>query len=155
MIRLPWDKALVVLTQLAWWLRWPKQPLVSLDITALAFCLTFFAVPLLSIRPCRELAAEVAGCLLVVAGTERGGLLAEEAFFRGLLQSQLIRWFGACRNHRRDPRLRRAALLVNPGYALLAGIAGLGYGMVPAPSAGVVPGGAAARPRSTPCTSSC
>ena len=45
---------------------------------------------------CRELAAEVAGCLLVVAGTERrGGLLAEEAFFRGLLQSQLIRWFGA------------------------------------------------------------
>ncbi|MCC0404986.1 hypothetical protein LJG46_32865, partial [Pseudomonas aeruginosa] len=38
MIWLPWDKALVALTLLAWWLRRPKQPLVSLDITALAFC---------------------------------------------------------------------------------------------------------------------
>ena len=156
MIWLPWDKALVALTLLAWWLRRPKQPLVSLDITALAFCLTFFGAAAVDHDQCRELAAEVAGCLLVVAGTERrGGLLAEEAFFRGLLQSQLIRWFGAWPGII-VATLAYAALhlLVNPVYALLAGIAGLGYGMV-LHFSGRLSWRCCCTLRSTPCTSSC
>ncbi len=133
MIWLPWDKALVALTLLAWWLRRPKQPLVSLDITALAFCLTFFVVPLLSImtnaaswQP--KWPDAFWWWLVLNVGVVS---LAEEAFFRGLLQSQLIRWFGAWPGII-VATLAYAALhlLVNPVYALLAGIAGLGYGMV-------------------------
>ncbi len=120
-------------TLLAWWLRRPKQPLVSLDITALAFCLTFFAVPLLSImtnaaswQP--KWPDAFWWWLVLNVGVVS---LAEEAFFRGLLQSQLIRWFGAWPGII-VATLAYAALhlLVNPVYALLAGIAGLGYGMV-------------------------
>ncbi len=133
MIWLPWDKALVALTLLAWWLRRPKQPLVSLDITALAFCLTFFVVPLLSImtnaaswQP--KWPDAFWWWLVLNVGVVS---LAEEAFFRGLLQSQLIRWFGAWPGII-VATLAYAALhlLVNPVYALLAGIGGLGYGMV-------------------------
>lgn len=133
-LRLSWDKALVGVALLAWWLRREPVPVEkrSPDIAALAIVTTLFAVPLLA----------VAGGLVVWGPKWPPGFwlwmlvnvcvisLTEEAFFRGLLQSELVRRFGALFGV-----LASSVLFglvhwpINPLFAVVAGIAGLGYGL--------------------------
>ncbi|MEE9102103.1 MULTISPECIES: CPBP family intramembrane glutamic endopeptidase [Pseudomonas] len=133
-LRLSWDKALVGITLLAWWLRRTSDPeqKPSPDFAAIAIVTTLFAVPLVA----------VAGGLVVWNPKWPPGFwlwmlvnvcvisLTEEAFFRGLLQSELVRRFGALFG------VAAASILfglvhwpINPLFAVVAGIAGLGYGL--------------------------
>ncbi|MFV3304530.1 lysostaphin resistance A-like protein [Pseudomonas sp. NY15181] len=133
-LRLSWDKALVGVTLLAWWLRRTPVPEEkrSPDFAAIAIVTTLFAVPLVA----------VAGGLVVWNPKWPPGFwlwmlvnvcvisLTEEAFFRGLLQSELVRRFGA------PFGVAASSILfglvhwpINPLFAVVAGIAGLGYGL--------------------------
>jgi len=132
-LRLSWDKLLLGLALLAWWLGQHStatcQPGKALGVAVL----TLLAVPPL---------AMVLGLvgwqpkwpdglwlwLVVNLGVT---VLAEELLFRGLLQTRLVRWLGAW------PGLLLTALLfgavhapLSPLFAVLAGIAGLGYGLL-------------------------
>ncbi|AGI25039.1 CPBP family intramembrane glutamic endopeptidase [Pseudomonas sp. MT3] len=133
-LRLSWDKALVGVTLLAWWLRRAPMPEEkhSPDFAAIAIVTTLFAVPLVAVAcglvvwnpkwpPGFWLWMLVNVCVIA---------LTEEAFFRGLLQSELVRRFGAVFG------VAASSLLfgmlhwpINPLFAVVAGIAGLGYGL--------------------------
>ncbi|KJJ99922.1 peptidase [Pseudomonas sp. 21] len=133
-LHLSWDKALVGATLLAWWLRRDPVPEEkrSPDFAAIVIVTTLFAVPLVA----------VAGGLVVWNPKWPPGFwlwmlvnvcvisLTEEAFFRGLLQTELVRRFGAVAG------VAAASVLfgmvhwpINPLFAVVAGIAGLGYGL--------------------------
>lgn len=133
-LRLSWDKALVGITLLAWWLRREPVPTEkrSPDFAAIAIVTTLFAVPLVA----------VAGGLVVWNPKWPPGFwlwmlvnvcvisLTEEAFFRGLLQSELVRRFGALFGVAVSSVLFGLVHWpINPLFAVVAGIAGLGYGL--------------------------
>lgn len=131
-LRLSWDKSLLGLTLLAWWLGQPRQPVRAWSIALLACVVTLLTVPLLA------LALGLVGWqpkwpdglllwLLVNLGV---AVLAEELLFRGLLQPVLIRRFGAWPGLLVCAALFGAAHLpFSPLFALLAALAGLGYGL--------------------------
>ncbi len=131
-LRLSWDKLLLGTTLLAWWLGRPPRPTIS-RIRAVQVCaLTLLAVPSLAMA-----VGLVAwqpkwpeGLLLWLAVNLGVVVLAEELLFRGVLQSALVQRLGAW------PGLLLTALLFggahlpfSPLFALLATLAGLGYGL--------------------------
>lgn len=132
-LRLSWDKLLVGLTLLAWWLGQAhaadRRPLLA----GAAALTTLIAVPLLA------LAIDVVdwqpkwpdGLWLWLAVNLGVAVLAEELLFRGLLQTRLIAWLGVY------PGILLTALLFgaahipfSPLFALVAGVTGLGYGLL-------------------------
>jgi membrane protease YdiL (CAAX protease family) len=131
-LRLSWDKLLVGMTLLAWWLGRPAQPAPSVQRAWLSVLATLLLVPLLALglglvgwQPkWPTLIWEWLAVNLLVT------VLAEELVFRGLLQPALVSWLGT-----RNGILLTAALFgavhlpFSPLFAVLAGLAGLGYGL--------------------------
>jgi len=135
---LPWqlrispDKAMVAALLLAWWLGQPRMDWRSIRLPLLASGACLILVPLLA------LASGVLGWqpkwpalflpwLLVNLGIT---CLAEELIFRGLLQSELVRRFGAAIGIGLATAVFGAAHLpAGFGFAGLATLAGLGYGL--------------------------
>jgi membrane protease YdiL (CAAX protease family) len=133
-LRLSWDKLLVGLSLLAWWLGQADSPLNRLQPRHLGavVLLTLTGVPLLALQlgvvawqP--KWPQDLWLWLAVNLGVT---VLAEELLFRGLLQTRLIAWLGVW------PGIALTALLFgavhapfSPLFALVAGVAGLGYGL--------------------------
>ncbi|HSC84490.1 MAG TPA: CPBP family intramembrane glutamic endopeptidase [Pseudomonas sp.] len=132
-LRLSWDKLLVGLTLLAWWLGQPLQAARHNRLTLLIALLTLLSVPLLA------LALGLVGWqpkwpdsfwpwLALNLGV---AVLAEELLFRAWLQPMLVSRLGAPAGLLLTALLFGAAHLpFSPLFALVAGIAGLGYGLV-------------------------
>lgn len=131
-LRLSWDKALAGVTLLAWWLRRPPLAGASPDYAGIAVVATLFAVPLLA----------AASGLVVWKPKWPDGLwiwllvnfaviaLTEELIFRGLLQTSLVERLGAPAGIVISSLLFGLAHLPFSGqFAVVAGIAGLGYGL--------------------------
>ncbi|MDH4608007.1 CPBP family intramembrane metalloprotease [Pseudomonas sp. BN102] len=131
-LRLSWDKLLVGMALLAWWLGRPAQPAPSPHRAWIVVLATLLLVPLLAMglglvgwQPkWPALIWEWLAVNLLVT------VLAEELVFRGLLQPALVSRLGA-----RNGILLTAALFgavhlpFSPLFAVLAGLAGLGYGL--------------------------
>ncbi|WP_457787399.1 CPBP family intramembrane glutamic endopeptidase [Pseudomonas sp. PL-6] len=131
-LRLSWDKLLLGATLLAWWLGQRRAPTLSRSRAGWACLATLLAVPTLA------LALGMAGwqpkwpdgLLLWLAVNLGVAVLAEELLFRGLLQRALIQRLGAWPGLLLTAALFGAAHLpFSPLFALVAGIAGLGYGL--------------------------
>lgn len=131
-LRLSWDKALVGATLLVWWLRRPAPASGSMDYASIVAVFTLFAVPMLAI----------ASGLVVWKPKWPEGLwiwmlmnltvisLTEECIFRGLLQTVLVQRFGALVGILVASVLFGLVHLPFSGkFALVAGVAGLGYGL--------------------------
>ncbi|MCY1401976.1 CPBP intramembrane metalloprotease [compost metagenome] len=132
-LQLSWDKALVGVTLLAWWLRRPRpsEP-ASTDFATLTVVTTLFAVPLLAVASGMVVwnPKWPEGFWLWMAVNLGVISLAEEAVFRGLLQTMLVQRLGPFGG------VFAASVLfglvhfpISPLFALVAGIAGLGYGL--------------------------
>ncbi|PAU64004.1 CPBP family intramembrane glutamic endopeptidase [Pseudomonas indica] len=131
-VRLGWDKLLVGLTLLAWWLGQPKPHSENLRLGYGAMAATLLAVPLLALalglvgwQP--KWPDELPVWLAVNLGVT---VLMEELLFRAWLQRSLIARFGEW------PGLLLGGVLFgavhlpfSPPFALVAGVAGLGYGL--------------------------
>ncbi|MDP2245067.1 CPBP family intramembrane glutamic endopeptidase [Pseudomonas sp.] len=132
-VRLSWDKLLVGLTLLAWWLGQPHMRATQPQRAWAVALLTLAGVPLLA------LALDLVGwqpkwpeeLWLWLAVNLGVAVLAEELLFRGLLQTRLVSWLGIW------PGILLTALLFgavhapfSPLFAIVAGVAGLGYGLV-------------------------
>jgi membrane protease YdiL (CAAX protease family) len=132
-LRLSWDKLLVGVALLAWWLgqKHPSKPLsTGVWLTA---GLTLVGVPLLA------LALGLVGwqakwppqLWLWLAVNLGVAVLAEELLFRGLLQTRLVSWLGAWAGIGLTALLFAAVHVpFSPLFAVVAGIAGLGYGLI-------------------------
>ncbi|MCE5363015.1 CPBP family intramembrane glutamic endopeptidase [Pseudomonas anguilliseptica] len=132
-LRLSWDKLLVGVTLLAWWLGQPAANRPQTYRVWLTAALTLLAVPVLAMgvglvgwQP--KWPSELWLWLAVNLGV---AVLAEELLFRGLLQRYLVSWLGAW------PGIGLTTLLFaavhipfSPLFAMLAGVAGLGYGLI-------------------------
>ena len=131
-LRLSWDKALVGATLLAWWLGRQERPSGN-GSNALPI-----AILTLVLAPC------LAGLLGVVAWQPKWppglltwllvnlgvAVLAEELLFRGLLQPALVQRLGQWPGLLLTAALFGAAHLpFSPSFALVAMLAGLGYGL--------------------------
>ena len=132
-LRIAWDKLLVGMTLLAWWLGTPHQPAAASARPWLIALATLLLVPLLGLAiglvdwqpkwPAILWEWLVVNLLVTV--------LAEELVFRGMLQAQLVSWLGTRRGVPLTALLFGAVHLpFSPLFALVAGIAGLGYGLV-------------------------
>jgi len=132
-LRLSWDKLLVGVTLLAWWLgqKTPNKPLsTGVWLTA---ALTLLGVPLLALalglvgwQP--KWPAQLWLWLAINLGV---AVLAEELLFRGLLQGRLVNWLGTRAGIGLTALLFAAVHLpFSPLFAVVAGIAGLGYGLI-------------------------
>lgn len=131
-LRLAWDKWLLGLCLLVWWLGRPRAPTLSPQLALSAAALTLVAVPLFA------LALGLVGWqpkwptalwqwLLINLFVS---VLAEELLFRGWLQSLLVERLGAAIGIALTALLFGAAHLpFGVAFALLAGISGLGYGL--------------------------
>ncbi len=132
-LRLSWDKLLVGVTLLAWWLgkNVPSQP----PRRALGWVagLTLLGVPVLA------LALGLVGwqpkwppqLWLWLAVNLGVTVLAEELLFRGLLQHHLVNWLGAWQGITLTALLFAAVHVpFSPLFAVVAGLAGLGYGLI-------------------------
>lgn len=132
-LRLSWDKLLAGLTLLAWWLGQPAQAPRQPRLVLAVALLTLLLVPLLALtlglvgwQP--KWPASLWTWLALNLGV---AVLAEELLFRAWLQPLLIARLGAW------PGLVLTALLFgaahlpfSPSFALVATVAGLGYGLV-------------------------
>lgn len=132
-LRLSWDKWLMGLTLLAWWLGQPRTAAKQPSRVAPLFILTALMVPALALalglvawQP--KWPTLLWPWLAINLGV---AVLAEELLFRGLLQPWLIRLLGTW------PGLLLTALLFgavhvpfSPLFAMVAAVAGLGYGLV-------------------------
>jgi membrane protease YdiL (CAAX protease family) len=131
-LRLSWDKLLLGLTLLAWWLGRPQRPAVNPRLAALAGLITLLAVPLAA------LALGLVGWqpkwpqqlwLWLVVNLE--SVLAEELLFRAWLQQALVARLGTFGGLIGIALLFGAAHLpFSSLFALVALLAGLGYGLV-------------------------
>lgn len=131
-LRLSWDKLLLGTALLAWWLGQPSRPVISPARVLWVCLLTLLAVPVLAIA--LGLVAWQPkwpeGLLLWLLVNLGVAVLAEELLFRGVLQPALVQRFGAW------PGLLLTAALFGAVhlpfsllFALLASLAGLGYGL--------------------------
>jgi hypothetical protein len=132
-VRLSWDKLLVGLTLLAWWLGQTHMRATRPQRAWAVALLTLAGIPLLALA--LDLVAwqpkwpeQLWLWLAVNLGV---AVLAEELLFRGLLQTRLVGWLGIW------PGILLTALLFgavhapfSPLFAVVAGVAGLGYGLV-------------------------
>ena len=132
-LRLSWDKLLLGLTLLAWWLGQPSRPTIHHRLAALAGLLTLLAVPLAA------LALGLVGwqpkwpqqLWLWLAVNLGVAVLAEELLFRAWLQPALVARLGTVAGLIATALLFGAAHLpFSPLFALVAVLAGLGYGLV-------------------------
>jgi uncharacterized protein len=132
-LRLSWDKLLVGLTLLAWW--WGQKSTVKPLSTTLwlTIALTLLGAPLLA------LSLGLVGwqvkwpqdLWLWLAVNLGVAVLAEELLFRGLLQTRLVRWLGVVPGVGLTAALFAAVHLpFSPLFAVIAGFAGLGCGLV-------------------------
>ncbi|MBV2131846.1 CPBP family intramembrane metalloprotease [Pseudomonas sp. MAP12] len=132
-VRLHWDKLLLGATLLAWWWRRPRPPQARPLPAWRCALATLLAVPALALalgvvawqpKWPAELAVWLAVNLAVTA-------LAEELLFRGLLQGALVARLGAARGIGLGAALFGLAHApFSLPFALVAGVAGLGYGWV-------------------------
>lgn len=133
LLRLSWDKLLVGCTLLAWWLGLPPRPAPRPALIAPIFIATLLAVPGLALA--LEVVAwqpkwpTLLGAWLAI--NLAVAVLAEELLFRGLLQARLVARLGVW------PGVVLTALLFgaahmpfSPTFAVVAAVAGLGYGLV-------------------------
>ena len=132
-LRLSWDKLLVGVTLLAWWLGQPRLSKAISPRVWLTAASTLLGVPLLA------LALGLVGWqpkwppglwlwLMVNLGVT---VLAEELLFRGLLQTRLVNWLGAWQGIGLSTLLFAAVHIpFSPLFAVVAGVAGLGYGLM-------------------------
>lgn len=132
-LRLSWDKLLVGLTLLAWWLG--RQPASCGRSPRRAWLVVLATLPLV---PALALGTGLVGwqpkwpdmIWAWLAINLLATVLAEELVFRGLLQPALVSRLGA-----RQGVLLTAAIFgavhlpFSPLFALVAGLAGLGYGL--------------------------
>lgn len=131
-LRLSWDKLLLGTALLAWWLGQSCKPVIS-PARALWVCLlTLLAVPVLAIA--LGLVAWQPkwpeGLLLWLLVNLGVAVLAEELLFRGVLQPALVQRFGAWPGLLLTAALFGAVHLpFSPLFAVLASLAGLGYGL--------------------------
>ncbi|AVO55301.1 CPBP family intramembrane glutamic endopeptidase [Ectopseudomonas mendocina] len=132
-LRLSWDKLLLGTALLAWWLGQPSRPVIS-PARALWVCLlTLLAVPVLAIA-----VGLVAwqpkwpeGLLLWLLVNLGVAVLAEELLFRGVLQPALVQRLGSWPGLLLTAAIFGAVHLpFSPLFAMLATLAGLGYGLV-------------------------
>lgn len=131
-LRLSWDKALVGLTLLAWWAgrhspaRGDWRRALPIGITTLLLTpLAAWAVGVVAWQP-----KWPDGLLLWLAINLGVAVLAEELLFRGLLQPALIARLGTWPGLLLTAALFGAAHLpFSPTFALVATLAGLGYGI--------------------------
>ncbi|WP_137972599.1 CPBP family intramembrane glutamic endopeptidase [Pseudomonas sp. F(2018)] len=132
-LRLSWDKLLLGLTLLAWWLGQPSRPTIHRRLAALAGLITLLAVPLAA------LALGLVGwqpkwpqqLWLWLAVNLGVAVLAEELLFRAWLQPALVARLGTVAGLIATALLFGAAHLpFSPLFALVAVLAGLGYGLV-------------------------
>lgn len=132
-LRLSWDKLLVGVTLLAWWLgqKTPSKPLsknvwFTAALTLLGVPLMALALGLVGWQP-----KWPDGLWLWLAVNLGVAVLAEELLFRGLLQRQLVSWLGAWAGIGLTTLLFAAVHLpFSPLFAVVAGVAGLGYGLI-------------------------
>nr|WP_286948478.1 CPBP family intramembrane glutamic endopeptidase [Pseudomonas sp. UBA6718] len=132
-LRLSWDKLLLGLILLAWWLSRARPLARHGGLAALIGVATLLLVPLLA------MALGVVGwqpkwpqqLWLWLAVNLGVAVLAEELLFRAWLQPVLVARLGAARGIALTALLFGAAHLpFSPLFALVAGVAGLGYGLV-------------------------
>lgn len=132
-LRLSWDKLLLGMTLLAWWLGQARHPAPQSRLAWLAAGLTLVAVPLLA------LALGLVGwqpkwpdgLWLWLAVNLGVAVLAEELLFRAWLQPLLCARLGGAGGIGLTALLFGAAHIpFSPLFALVATLAGLGYGLV-------------------------
>lgn len=131
-LRLSWDKLLLGTALLAWWLGQRRERSISPSHARLACAATLLAVPLSAL-----VMGLVAwqpkwpdGLLLWLAVNLGVAVLAEELLFRAVLQRALIRRLGTWPGLLLSAALFGVAHLpFSPLFALVAGVAGLGYGL--------------------------
>lgn len=131
-LRLSWDKLLVGLTLLAWWLGQPRQPTGNQRLLGLCVSLTLLLVPLLAwLLDLVDWEPKWPAYLGLWLALNLGvAVLAEELVFRALLQRSLIARLGLWPGLLISAGLFGAAHLpFSAGFALVAGFAGLGYGL--------------------------
>lgn len=132
-LRLSWDKLLVGVTLLAWWLGQKHSSKALSTGVWLTAASTLLGVPLLALalglvgwQP--KWPAQLWLWLAVNLGV---AVLAEELLFHGLLQTRLVRWLGVVPGVGLTAALFAAVHLpFSPLFAVVAGIAGLGYGLI-------------------------
>ncbi|HYQ39708.1 MAG TPA: CPBP family intramembrane glutamic endopeptidase [Pseudomonas sp.] len=132
-LKLNWDKLLLGATLLGWWWRQPPPARPRPGRAWPGALATLFGVPLLALalglvawQP--KWPAELAVWLAVNLGVS---VLAEELLFRGVLQGALVARLGPARGIALTAGLFGLAHLpLSPLFALLAAVAGLGYGWV-------------------------
>lgn len=133
-LRLSWDKLLVGMTLLAWWLGRPTEPASapSPPRAWLVILATLLLVPLLALATglvgWQPKWPEILWQWLAV--NLLATVLAEELVFRGLLQPALVSRLGLRSGVLLTAAIFGAAHLpFSPLFALVAGLAGLGYGL--------------------------
>lgn len=132
-LRLSWDKLLLGLTLLAWWLGQPSRARhlgarvwLVMGLTLLLVPLLAWGVGLLAWQP--KWPQDLGLWLAVNLGV---AVLAEELLFRAWLQPQLIKLLGLWPGLLLSAALFGAAHIpFSPLFALVAALAGLGYGLV-------------------------
>lgn len=133
LLRLSWDKLLVGCTLLAWWLGLPPRPNPRPRLVVAIVIVTLLAVPglalLLGVVAWEPKWPDMLGAWLAI--NLAVAVMAEELLFRALLQTRLVGWLGMW------PGLLLTALLFgavhipfSPTFAVVAAVAGLGYGLV-------------------------
>lgn len=131
-LRLSWDKALVGLTLLAWWVGRPCATLGdwrrAVPVGLATLLLTPLAALIIGVVAWQPKWPD--GLLLWLAINLGVAVLAEELLFRGLLQPALIARLGTWPGLLLTAGLFGAAHLpFSPAFALVATLAGLGYGL--------------------------
>ncbi len=131
-LRLSWDKLLVGMTLLACWLGRPAPPALAPQRAWFAALATLLLVPGLALAiglvgwqpKWPEMIWEWLAVNLLAT------VLAEELVFRGLLQPALVSWLGGRKGVLLTAAIFGAVHLpFSPLFALVAGLAGLGYGL--------------------------
>lgn len=131
-LRLSWDKLLLGTALLAWWLGQSRRPVISLKLAWLACLATLPLIPVLAMA--LGLVAWQPkwpqGVLLWLAVNLGAAVLAEELLFRGVLQPVLVRRLGSWPGLLLTAGLFGVAHLpFSTLFAMVAALAGLGYGL--------------------------
>ena len=131
-LRLSWDKLLLGTALLAWWLGQSRRPVISLKLAWLVCLATLPLIPVLAMA--LGLVAWQPkwpqGVLLWLAVNLGVAVLAEELLFRGVLQPVLVRGLGSWPGLLLTAGLFGVAHLpFSTLFAMVAALAGLGYGL--------------------------